>query len=235
MDLSKYLEKHSHGLESFQIKLLLFQLLRGLDFCHKKKILHRDLKPQNLLLSDDGVLKLADFGLARAKSVPSRTYSHEVVTLWYRPPDVLMGSTNYSTSLDMWGVGCIFAEICIGSAIFPGSKEVSDQLDKIFRIRGIPNEQKWSEVRELPNYNPNAYPAYCEISFLLVNSEFGKIGKTGQELLTMLLQLRPQDRVSAAGAMLHPYFSNLPRQIHLLPPTQSIFALRELQGLHRHR
>ncbi|PAV73306.1 hypothetical protein WR25_18886 [Diploscapter pachys] len=170
MDLSKYLEKHSHGLESFQIKLLLFQLLRGLDFCHKKKILHRDLKPQNLLLSDDGVLKLADFGLARAKSVPSRTYSHEVVTLWYRPPDVLMGSTNYSTSLDMWGVGCIFAEVCIGSAIFPGSKEVSDQLDKIFRIRGIPNEQKWSEVRELPNYNPNAYPAYCEISFLLVNT-----------------------------------------------------------------
>ncbi|VDM83384.1 unnamed protein product [Strongylus vulgaris] len=102
MDLSKFLECHPTGIDCLQIELLLFQLLRGLDFCHKKKILHRDLKPQNLLLDESGVLKLADFGLARAKSVPSRTYSHEVVTLWYRPPDVLLGSTEYSTSLDMW-------------------------------------------------------------------------------------------------------------------------------------
>ncbi|VDM69951.1 unnamed protein product, partial [Strongylus vulgaris] len=102
MDLSKFLECHPTGIDCLQIELLLFQLLRGLDFCHKKKILHRDLKPQNLLLDEFGVLKLADFGLARAKSVPSRTYSHEVVTLWYRPPDVLLGSTEYSTSLDMW-------------------------------------------------------------------------------------------------------------------------------------
>ncbi|VDN01456.1 unnamed protein product, partial [Onchocerca ochengi] len=80
-DLSKYLELHSTGLEQMQVRLFLFQLLRGLAFCHDKKILHRDLKPQNLLLNDNGELKLADFGLARAKSVPSRTYSHEVVTL----------------------------------------------------------------------------------------------------------------------------------------------------------
>uniref|UniRef100_A0A183DML3 Protein kinase domain-containing protein n=1 Tax=Gongylonema pulchrum TaxID=637853 RepID=A0A183DML3_9BILA len=79
--LSKYLEQHSSGLEQMQVRLFLFQLLRGLAFCHAKKILHRDLKPQNLLLNDNGELKLADFGLARAKSVPSRTYSHEVVTL----------------------------------------------------------------------------------------------------------------------------------------------------------
>ncbi|CAG9855581.1 unnamed protein product [Phyllotreta striolata] len=103
-DLSQYLERNPGGLDTRNVQLFLFQLLRGLSYCHKRRVLHRDVKPQNLLISEIGELKLADFGLARAKSVPSHTYSHEVVTLWYRPPDVLLGSTDYSTSLDMWGV-----------------------------------------------------------------------------------------------------------------------------------
>lgn len=77
-------------------------MLRGLAYCHARRVLHRDLKPQNLLINERGELKLADFGLARAKSVPTKTYSNEVVTLWYRPPDVLLGSTEYSTPIDMW-------------------------------------------------------------------------------------------------------------------------------------
>lgn len=137
-DLSQYLERHSGGLEPRNVRLFLFQLLRGLSYCHKRRVLHRDVKPQNLLISEIGELKLADFGLARAKSVPSHTYSHEVVTLWYRPPDVLLGSTEYSTSLDMWGVGCIFVEMITGMAIFPGVRDTYDQLDKIFKVS--PNE-----------------------------------------------------------------------------------------------
>ncbi|PIO67097.1 kinase domain protein [Teladorsagia circumcincta] len=187
MDLSKYLERHPTGVDCMQNKLLLFQLLRGLDFCHKKKILHRDLKPQNLLLDDNGVLKLADFGLARAKSVPSRTYSHEVVTLWYRPPDVLLGSTEYSTSLDMWGVGCIFAELCTGQAIFPGTKDVTDQLDKIFSVRGVPDETRWPQVKNLPHYSSNAFPNYKEIPFKQVNILLTKLQKAGTDLLGILI------------------------------------------------
>lgn len=80
------MERHAGGLEHRNVRLFLFQLLRGLSYCHKRRVLHRDVKPQNLLISELGELKLADFGLARAKSVPSHTYSHEVVTLWYRPP-----------------------------------------------------------------------------------------------------------------------------------------------------
>ncbi|KAI1890668.1 hypothetical protein AGOR_G00156020 [Albula goreensis] len=101
-DLKQYLDSCGNLMSMHNVKIFMFQLLRGLSYCHKRKILHRDLKPQNLLINDRGELKLADFGLARAKSVPTKTYSNEVVTLWYRPPDVLLGSTEYSTPIDMW-------------------------------------------------------------------------------------------------------------------------------------
>ena len=156
-DLSQYLEKNAGGLHPKNVKLFLFQLLRGLSYCHRRRILHRDVKPQNLLISEIGELKLADFGkehiyyifiyiytnyftqyrlihwsfcigLARAKSVPSHTYSHEVVTLWYRPPDVLLGSTNYTMSLDIWGVGCIFVEMMNGYPCFPGTYTSADTI-----------------------------------------------------------------------------------------------------------
>uniref|UniRef100_A0A672PAP8 Cyclin-dependent kinase 14 n=1 Tax=Sinocyclocheilus grahami TaxID=75366 RepID=A0A672PAP8_SINGR len=133
-DLCQYMDKHPGGLHPDNVRLFLFQLLRGLSYIHQRYILHRDLKPQNLLISDTGELKLADFGLARAKSVPSHTYSNEVVTLWYRPPDVLLGSTDYSTCLDMWGVGCIFVEMIQGVAAFPGMKDIQDQLERIFLV-----------------------------------------------------------------------------------------------------
>ncbi|NXD04530.1 CDK18 kinase, partial [Certhia familiaris] len=101
-DLKQYLENCGNLMSVHNVKIFMFQLLRGLAYCHGRKILHRDLKPQNLLINERGELKLADFGLARAKSVPTKTYSNEVVTLWYRPPDVLLGSTEYSTPIDMW-------------------------------------------------------------------------------------------------------------------------------------
>uniref|UniRef100_A0A3P9PC50 Cyclin dependent kinase 16 n=1 Tax=Poecilia reticulata TaxID=8081 RepID=A0A3P9PC50_POERE len=135
-DLKQYLDDCGNVIHVHNVKLFLFQLLRGLSYCHRRKVLHRDLKPQNLLINERGELKLADFGLARAKSIPTKTYSNEVVTLWYRPPDILLGSTDYSTHIDMWGVGCIFYEMVTGRPLFPGST-VEEELHFIFKLLGI--------------------------------------------------------------------------------------------------
>lgn len=130
------------------IKSFLYQLLKGVAYCHQKLVLHRDLKPQNLLISRQGQLKIADFGLARPFGAPVRSYSPEVVTLWYRAPDVLLGSKFYSTSIDMWSVGCVFAEMITGRPLASGTSVV-DQLYKIQKVLGNPSD--WPEFEDALN------------------------------------------------------------------------------------
>ena len=110
----------------------MYQLLKGMDFCHARGIMHRDLKPQNLLVDKRGVLKLADFGLARAFMIPVRAYTHEVVTLWYRAPEILLGQRTYAPAVDMWSIGCIFAELVNRKPLWPGDSEI-DEIFRIFR------------------------------------------------------------------------------------------------------
>ncbi|KAM5151554.1 cyclin-dependent kinase 15 isoform 2-T2 [Mantella aurantiaca] len=160
-DLSQYMAQHPGGLLPYNVRLFMFQLLRGLAYIHHQHILHRDLKPQNLLISYLGELKLADFGLARAKSIPSQTYSSEVVTLWYRPPDVLLGATDYSSDLDIWGAGCIFIEMLQGYPAFSGVSDVFEQLEKIWSVIGTPTEDTWLGVSQLPNYKTD-FLTLCE-------------------------------------------------------------------------
>ena len=130
------------GLGPNIVKKFMKQLCEGVKYCHMRRILHRDLKPQNLLIDREGNLKLADFGLARAFGVPLRTYTHEVVTLWYRAPEVLLGGRQYSTGIDMWSVGCIFAEMVTKKPLFPGDSEI-DEIFKIFRYVGNLACYKW--------------------------------------------------------------------------------------------
>lgn len=179
-------------------------------------MLHRDVKPQNLLISEIGELKLADFGLARAKSVPSHTYSHEVVTLWYRPPDVLLGSTEYSTSLDMWGVGCIFVEMLTGEPTFPGVRCTYDQLDKIFKVLGTPTEETWPGVTHLPGYKAHKLSFYPPRKLGLSFPRLYDIAD-GDNMASSLLQVNPDQRIGAEEALRHPYFASLPRKLYELP------------------
>jgi len=203
-DLKKYLDECGGEISRQTMKSFLFQLLRGVAFCHDHRVLHRDLKPQNLLINKKGELKLADFGLARAFGIPVRSYSHEVVTLWYRAPDVLMGSRKYSTPIDIWSAGCIFAEMATGRPLFPGSS-VSDQLVRIFKIMGTPHEEVWPGVSELPDYKTD-FPQYPAQS---LSALIHGLDEKGLNLLSRMLHYDPNQRISAQAAMKHSYFDGL--------------------------
>jgi len=189
------------------------QLLDGIAYCHQHRVLHRDLKPQNLLIDTHGSIKLADFGLARAFGFPVRTYTHEVVTLWYRAPEILMGSKFYSTSVDTWSLGCIFAEMITRKPLFPGDSEI-DQLFRIFRILGTPTEKNWPGVSSLPDYK-SVFPKWeppQDVRQLLP----AELSPGGHHLLTQLLTYNPDKRISAKQALKHPYLS---RATNVCPPT----------------
>ncbi|XP_033825247.1 cyclin-dependent kinase 16-like [Periophthalmus magnuspinnatus] len=224
-DLKQYLDDCGNTIHVHNVKLFLFQLLRGLSYCHRRKVLHRDLKPQNLLINDKGELKLADFGLARAKSIPTKTYSNEVVTLWYRPPDILLGSTDYSTHIDMWGVGCIFYEMATGRPLFPGST-VEEELHFIFKLLGTPTEQSWPGISANEEFVAYNYPQYRGER---LSNHTPRLSSEGVDLLSKFLQFEGKKRVSADEAMNHPYFSALGRKVLTLPDTTSIFSIPEIQ------
>lgn len=224
-DLKQYLDDCGNSIHVHNVKLFLFQLLRGLSYCHRRKVLHRDLKPQNLLINDKGELKLADFGLARAKSIPTKTYSNEVVTLWYRPPDILLGSTDYSTHIDMWGVGCIFYEMATGRPLFPGST-VEEELHFIFKLLGTPTEQSWPGISANEEFVAYNYPQYRGER---LSNHTPRLSTEGVELLSKFLQFEGKKRVSADEAMSHAYFRVLGKKVLTLPDTTSIFSLPEIQ------
>jgi len=171
-------------------------------------VLHRDLKPQNLLINKENLeLKLADFGLARAFGIPVRSYTHEVVTLWYRAPDVLMGSRKYSTPVDLWSVGCIFGEMSSGRPLFPGTSD-ADQLNKIFKVLGTPNEQTWPSMIDLPDYKSD-FEVHAPSS---LNDLVPTLEPTGVTLLTSLLKYDPAQRATAKAALTDTYFDSVPEQ-----------------------
>lgn len=204
-DLKKYMDTApAGGIPMPLVKSYLFQLLQGIAYCHSHRVLHRDLKPQNLLIDKEGNIKLADFGLARAFGVPVRTYTHEVVTLWYRAPEILLGSRFYSVPVDVWSIGCIFAEMITRRALFSGDSEI-DQLFRIFRTLGTPDESSWPGVSQLPDYK-SSFPKWPPQDITRV---VPSLDADGKDLLLNMLRYEPTTRISAKAALSHRYFRDV--------------------------
>lgn len=204
MDLKKYMESVTGPLDPQLVRSYTQQMLLGLEFCHVRAVLHRDLKPQNILVSRDGKLKLADFGLARAFVPPIRPFTHEVVTLWYRPPEILLGTRTYALPMDMWAVGCIMAEMITKRPLFPGDSEV-DELFKIFRFLGTPTEETWPGVTSLQDWN-EAFPLWPTLS---LRKTIPNVCDDGLDMIQRFLVLDPRHRLSAQDALKHPYLEGL--------------------------
>lgn len=219
MDLKKYMESipEGHGMNRHMVKKFMIQLVKGIYYCHSHRVLHRDLKPQNLLIDKEGSLKVADFGLARAFGVPLRAYTHEVVTLWYRAPEILLGGKQYSTGVDMWSIGCIFAEMAQRKPLFSGDSEI-DQIFKIFKVLGTPTKEMWPEVECMSDYK-KTFPKWKKQNLASIVT---KLDANGIDLLEQLLAYDPAIRISAKRALAHDYFKIDPESYHQMDyPQQS--------------
>lgn len=212
-DLKSLMETMKHKKQVFlpgEVKCLIQQLMRAVAHLHDNWILHRDLKTSNLLLSHKGILKVGDFGLAREYGSPLKEYTSIVVTLWYRAPELLLCCKEYSTSIDVWSCGCIFAELLAMAPLFPGKSEV-DQLNRIFKDLGTPNERVWPGYDQLPLVKKMTFTDYPISQLRKKFTNF--TSDLGLSLLQGLLTYDPKQRLTADSSLKSNYFKELPLPI----------------------
>jgi len=191
-----------------QIKCYMMQLLKGLHYCHVHNVLHRDIKGSNLLIDNKGILKLADFGLARPWGGASDVdLTNRVITLWYRPLELLLGATKYGSAIDMWSVGCIFAELLVGKPVLAGKNEM-EQVNLIFKLCGSPTEDHWPEAQKLKYFHmfKPERPFKRRVREEFSASRCPNVPPAALDLIDKLLCLDPSKRLSAKEALQSDYF-----------------------------
>uniref|UniRef100_A0A8D0D6T4 Cyclin dependent kinase 10 n=1 Tax=Sander lucioperca TaxID=283035 RepID=A0A8D0D6T4_SANLU len=213
-DLASLLENMQTPFSEAQVKCIILQLLRGLEYLHHNFIIHRDLKVSNLLMTDNGCVKIADFGLARMYGIPQQPMTPRVVTLWYRAPELLLGTKTQTTALDMWAVGCILAELLAHKPLLPGTSEIQ-QVDLIVQLLGTPNENIWvfSLLPLIGQYSLRKQP------YNNLKNKFTWLSEAGHRLLNLLFMYHPQRRATAKDSLESSYFKEkpLPCEPDLMP------------------
>ena len=207
-DLEKILKNKSIPISFADTKQHLYTLLCAIEACHDRWILHRDLKPDNMLFLKDGTMKLADFGLARMYGTPKQRMSPQAITLWYKPPELLLGAYEYCAAADMWSVGCIFAELLLRRPFLQGQESDISQLDKIFTVFGTPNETNWPDHKALPLCARGLL--WDDVPAIPFDEIFMAAPKDAISLLRSILALDPNMRFTASQSLSHPYFTNDP-------------------------
>mmetsp|Transcript_19263 Transcript_19263/g.31168 ORF Transcript_19263/g.31168 Transcript_19263/m.31168 type:complete len:326 (-) Transcript_19263:522-1499(-) len=207
-DLKQFMDLTGRGpanpLDTTVVQDFMYQLVLGCAHLHRHGVMHRDLKPQNLLVDKaKNIIKVADLGLGRAFSVPVKSYTHEIVTLWYRAPEVLLGGSHYSTPVDIWSVGCIFAELARKQPLFPGDSELQ-QLLHVFKLLGTPSEEVWPGVTRLRDWHEFPQWKTQDLSKVIP-----QLDAHGIDLLEKMLVYDPAKRIHATEALEHPYFDSL--------------------------
>ena len=197
-DLRAYIDTLNSPVPEVQIKKFLTQMLSALHFCHSNRVIHRDLKPQNLLLDRSLNIKIADFGLARSFQIPMRPYTPCVQTLWYRAPEILLGARAYTTAIDMWSIGCIFSEMLTMDPLFPGTSE-KDVMCKIFQLLGTPSEETWPGISGFQFYRED-FPCWIKVT---LRNLYEGLSYDGLDLLARMISMVPEQRISAIDALNH--------------------------------
>ena len=194
-----------------QIKYIMYHLLKAVQYLHKNNIVHRDIKCSNILINNNGKIKLADFGLAR-NIIPNNTkkYTYKVVTLWFRAPELLLGETLYTTAIDVWSCGCVFGELLSGVCPFQATDEIG-LFEKICEKLGTPNELIWPGVTKLPLWNRLCPKTTFPNSFREHYKQYN-FDETTMDLFVKMLQLNPKKRITIEEALCHPFFNeHLPK------------------------
>ncbi|CCW71120.1 unnamed protein product [Phytomonas sp. Hart1] len=189
------------------------QMLHALWSCHNSRIIHRDLKPGNVLVAErknpttekpEYFVKLADFGLSRTFEMSVETYTHEVMTLWYRAPEIILNQRHYSSSADVWSLGCIVAEMILGNSLFCG-ENAKDQLNKIFYVVGTPTEETWPGVTKLPGYNTKYFKIYRVAP---LTTRLPGYDPKAVEFIAFLLHTNPKSRPTISEIFDHPFLAS---------------------------
>eukprot|EP00792_Barthelona_sp_PAP020_P001137 TRINITY_DN1183_c0_g1_i2.p1 TRINITY_DN1183_c0_g1~~TRINITY_DN1183_c0_g1_i2.p1 ORF type:complete len:231 (+),score=55.16 TRINITY_DN1183_c0_g1_i2:337-1029(+) len=219
MDLKRHIETKHAMMNELHWKNLMYQLLAGVAYLHSEKIMHRDLKPPNVMLNeekdenDESIvrysLRIGDFGLARTMSLPNNGLTEDVVTRWYKAPELLLGSTVYTYSIDVWACGCIFYEMLTGTPLFPGDNN-EEQFGRIVSLLGEIDIEEWPDLQNDAKYpNRNLLASVPVIRNAYVSDEINRLSDDAKDLLECMLKYNPDHRITAEDALNHPYFDEV--------------------------